>query len=104
MIKREDCRGCTDDYYNVPGNTFCKDGRCWNAKTGRMMTRYATGVWTRPTQKGAFTQVRKPSCYHQNGTAYYNELPNFVRLDQVVGSAAYVKRVERECAESSKEA
>lgn len=82
MIALESCRGCYDDHYNLPGNSG--DGRCWHAKTGRMVTRYAIGTWTVPTQPGAFREVRVPSCYHRTGEQYYDRLPDFVRVEDVV--------------------
>lgn len=86
MIPREACHGCYDDFYNQPGHAL--DGkRCWSAKSGKMMTRYAIGIHTMPATPGAFQQVRKPSCFKRNGTAYYNSLPDFVKLEDVIGSA-----------------
>lgn len=57
-----------------------------------MMTRYAIDTWTAPTQPGAFQKVRKPSCYHRQGTSYVNQLPSFVKLDQVIGHARAKKK------------
>lgn len=86
MISREACSGCHNDFYNIPGHAI--DGkRCWSAKDGKMMTRYQIGTHTMPASPGAFQQVRKPSCYHRNGSAYYNSLPDFVKLADVIGSA-----------------
>ena len=83
MIRLEQCRGCTDDFYNgrvnIGGGT-----RCWSAKDGRMGTRYRIGTWTAPTEKFAFTEVRVPSCYHSRGYAYYASLPDFVKREDVV--------------------
>lgn len=83
MISRDKCQGCYDDFYNNRTNI---DGgnRCWSAKTGRMVKRYAIGKWTQPTERFAFREVRLPSCYHQQQTAYYDRLPNFVKLTDVV--------------------
>ena len=83
MISREACRGCRDDYYNVPGNAL--DGnRCWSAKTSTMVTKYRIHYMTAPTQKGAFTKVRVPSCYHQvNSYVFYKELPSFVKASDL---------------------
>jgi hypothetical protein len=74
MIPREACAGCYDDFYNRP------ESRCWSAKTGKMVTRYAIHYLTEPTRKGAFTKVKKPSCYRQvNANVYYDSLPSFVK-------------------------
>lgn len=79
MIPREACRGCYDDFYNRP------ESRCWSAKDGRMMTRYKIHYLTAPTEKGAYTEVRKPSCYRTpNSFVYHNRLPDFVRLEDVI--------------------
>jgi hypothetical protein len=91
MIPREACSGCRDDFYNVPGNAI--DGkRCWSAKSGKIITRYATGVWTAPTEPGAFQQVTKPSCYNRDGTHYVNALPSFVKVEDVIGYSRAKKR------------
>ena len=93
MISREACNGCHDDFYNAAGNS--SDGRCWSAKTGKMITRYAIHFMTAPTQKGAFEKVRKPSCYHQvNQCGFYNELPSFVK-------ASDLRREKRSIAQSA---
>lgn len=83
MIRLEACRGCRDDFYNGRQNI---DGgtRCWSAKTGKMKTRYRTGISTMPTEKGAFTEVRVPSCYHQSGYAFSDRVPDFVRREDIV--------------------
>lgn len=94
MIPRNACHGCYDDHYNQPGNT-CVGDRCWSAKTGKMMTRYAIGIHTMPASPGAFHQVRKPSCFKRNGTAYYNSLPDFVKLSDVIGSAQNKRKAGR---------
>lgn len=79
MIPRDACHGCRDDFYNGRTNLDGSD-RCWSAKTGKMMTRYRIYYMTAPTQKGAFTKVRAPSCYHQvNNCVFYNSLPSFVK-------------------------
>ena len=83
MITRDECRGCEDDFYNVPGRTFDKSGRCWSAKDGTMKERYVTGTWTMPDSRGAFTEVLVPSCYHRKGSHYSDRLPNFVKAEDV---------------------
>lgn len=76
MIPVQSCSGCRDDFYNHRGDGL----RCWAAANGRMITRYRIHYMTAPTQKGAFTKVRAPSCYHQvNSCMFYNELPDFVK-------------------------
>jgi hypothetical protein len=82
MISLEQCSGCRDDFYN--GHNSLNVKRCWNAKTGRMVTRYRIGTWTRPTEPKAFTEVRVPSCFNQTGEHFYDRLPNFVKLEDVV--------------------
>ena len=95
MISREACRGCHDDFYNR------SDSRCWSAKTGKMLTRYQIHYRTAPTVKGAFTKVRKPSCYRQvNSYVYYNALPDFVKASDLNranrGSARAAEKGSRE--------
>lgn len=74
MITREQCHGCHDDFYNGNG------GRCWSACKGTMKTRYQLHYLQVPTAKGAYTKVRKPSCYYQiNAYVYHDTLPSFVK-------------------------
>jgi hypothetical protein len=80
MISAHACAGCREDFYNHRGD----GARCWSAKDGRMMTRYRIHYLTEPTQKGAFTKVRVPSCYRQvNRFVFYNELPDFVKASDL---------------------
>lgn len=60
------------------------DSRCWSAKSGRMRTRYAIHYMTAPTEPRAFAEVRKPSCYRQSALVFYDKLPDFVKLKDVV--------------------
>ena len=79
MIEREACHGCHDDFYNGP------DRRCWSAAKGTMMTLYQIHYLQAPTAPKAFTEVRKPSCYHQvNAGIFYKQLPHFVKMADVV--------------------
>ena len=78
MISRDKCIGCRDNFYNGP------DGRCWSAKTGKMQTRYRIYSHVRPTEPGAFTEMRRPSCYREKGAVYYDKLPDFVSVKDVV--------------------
>lgn len=82
-IKREQCSGCVDNFYN--GNNPLGVTRCWHAKDGKMVTRYRIGTWTRPDTKYAFTQMRVPSCYREKGYSFYTALPNFVKREDVIG-------------------
>jgi hypothetical protein len=78
MINREACSGCYDDFYNRG------DERCWSAKEGKMMTRYQIHYMQVPTAKGAYTKVRKPSCYRQvNASVFHNALPDFVKASDL---------------------
>jgi hypothetical protein len=79
MIPREACRGCYDDFYNKTDGA-----RCWSAKDGRMMTRYRIHFMTAPTEPGAFTKVKAPSCYRQvNSYVYRDALPSFVKASDL---------------------
>lgn len=71
------CNGCRDDFYNHRG---AEAGPCWLAKDAKIVTRYRIYYLTAPTQKGAFTKVRVPNCYHQaNNHVFYAKLPDFVK-------------------------
>ena len=82
MITLEQCRGCTDDFYNA-GNNPMGVQRCWSAATGEIVTRYAIGTWTMPASRGAFAEVEVPSCYRRKGEHYFRELPDFVKAEDV---------------------
>ena len=80
-MDKSHCAGCHDDVYNhgLGGAT-----ECWSLKSAEVLTRYAIGTWTAPTQPGAYTEVRKPSCYGRTGTHYHDRLPDFVRREDVI--------------------
>ena len=59
------------------------NGHCWSRDTGKVIVRYRIGTWTAPTEKGAFTKVRVPSCFHAQGFSFRNELPSFVRASDL---------------------
>lgn len=81
-IKREQCIGCHDNFYNTRGDGL----RCWLAKTGKIKTRYQLHYLQVPTAPGAYTQVRKPSCYRQvNHCVFHDTLPSFVKTSEVTG-------------------
>jgi hypothetical protein len=79
--KLEKCRGCRDDFYNDKNPMGVK--RCWGLKTAKMVTRFRIGTWTVPTQPFAFTEVRKLSCWHADGSHFYEKLPDFVKRSEV---------------------
>ncbi len=75
------CSGCRDDFYNRRGAAA---GPCWMAKDAKIVTRYRIYYLTAPTEKGAFTKVRVPNCYHQvNSHVFYEKLPDFVRASDL---------------------
>lgn len=87
MIERAQCLGCNDDFYNQPGNAGSGD-RCWSAESGVMKTRYRIGTWTAPTERKAFAEEQRPSCYRVKGAALYDKLPDFVKAEDVVRRGA----------------
>jgi hypothetical protein len=80
--KLKHCVGCRDDFYNDKNPMGVK--RCWGLKTAKMVTRYRTGTWTRPTEPGAFTECKVLNCYHQDGQHYIETLPDFVKRKDVI--------------------
>jgi len=75
--RKEYCRGCRDDYYNQPGNSF-NGTECWSLKSATVGTRYRIDWWTRPTVPGAFTKVTTNSCHYAPGRyALKDKLPVF---------------------------
>jgi hypothetical protein len=75
------CHGCRNDFYNHRG---VEAGPCWSAKDAEIVTRYRIHYMTAPTQKGAFTKVRVPNCYHEvNNGVFYHKLPDFVKASDL---------------------
>jgi hypothetical protein len=74
------CRGCTDDFYNHRSNS---EG-CWHFKTAKIVTRYRIGTWTLPGSPGAFTEVKVLSCRSEQGEHFYERLPDFVKMEDVI--------------------
>lgn len=85
MITIEQCRGCEDDFYNHKGRS--SSGRCWSAASGVVRTRFRLGTWTEPAAPRAFTEMEVPSCRREKGFHFYDKLPDFVRLEDVVRTA-----------------
>lgn len=74
MSKQDYCRGCRDDFYNDHNPLGVK--RCWSLKDAKVVKRWRIGTWTRPTQPGAFVEVKTLSCHHAPGQyAHYEQLP-----------------------------
>lgn len=65
--KLKHCRGCRDDYYNIPGNTFSGDC-CWSLETMKLIWRKAVPIDLRPPWN--MKAELKPSCYHRSGVIY----------------------------------
>lgn len=80
-MDQKHCLGCEDDFYNGKNPMGVK--QCWGLKTAKILTRYEIDTWTTPTQRGAFSEVKKPNCYHAKGQHYYEKLPSFVKPSDV---------------------
>lgn len=78
-MDKTNCRGCVDDVYN--GGLA---DECWSFKRAQIVTRYRTGIWTLPDSKGAFVEMRVPTCYRQKGYSFSDRLPDFVRAENVI--------------------
>lgn len=75
------CADCRNDFYNQPGNS--NTGQCWLLKSAKVVTRYKTPWWTRPTEPGAFTKVMTFNCHHEPGRFSFREtLPDFITADE----------------------
>lgn len=67
------CRGCRENYYNGQGAD-----ECWSLKSAKIVTRFRIDWWTRPTEPGAFTEVKTYQCHSAPGKyAHYEKLPTF---------------------------
>lgn len=74
------CSGCRNDRYNHCG-TCERPGidapvtskQCWSLKSAKLVTLYAIGTSVPMNIKSAYTKVKKPDCFHQNGTAFLTE-------------------------------
>lgn len=76
------CRGCRDDFYNDKNPLGVQ--RCWLLHDAKLVTRYRIGTWTEPGKPGAFTEVTVPNCYHADWQHFYEQLPSFVRAEDVI--------------------
>ena len=97
MNTDEKCRGCRDDFYNIDpaGSVLAVGGKCWHLAKATLVTRYRIGYWTEPTVPRAFTEVEVPNCYRQKGFAFYEKLPDFVKLSDVVRMTKAHAKAER---------
>ena len=73
------CAGCRDDFYNRN-----VQGGCWSRANAKLVTRYRTGIWNNPTEKGAFVEMQVPDCYRQQGYSFTERLPAFVKAEDVI--------------------
>jgi len=76
------CDGCHNDFYN--GNNPLGVKKCWSRGKAKAVTRYRIHMNMLPGAPRAFTEVRVWSCRHEQGFALYTELPDFVKLKDVV--------------------
>jgi hypothetical protein len=81
-MDKSKCIGCRDDFYNGKNPLGVKE--CWMLKSAELVTRFRIGTWTRPTEPGAFTKVKVPTCYSAKGYSYFTQLPDFVKRKDVV--------------------
>ena len=84
MKTSDHCRGCYCDRYNHPG--LCErpgidapvtSKKCWMLAKAKLVTRFAIGTNVPMNIRGAYRKVKVPDCYHQNGTAYINAIPDY---------------------------
>lgn len=67
------CKGCRENYYNGEGAS-----ECWSLKTAKVVKRWRLGWWTRPDERGAFTEVVTLNCHRAPGKyAHQETLPPF---------------------------
>lgn len=57
------CRGCLDDFYNQPGNTFAEGG-CWNRQDATMVKVRMIPIDMRPPYDKLPIETH-PSCYRR---------------------------------------
>jgi len=75
-MDKKHCSGCRNNFYNGNNNLGVKE--CWQLKSARLKKRYAIG-YNVPTYQENFYQVRKPSCYHSQGTVYVDSIKVYPR-------------------------
>lgn len=96
MGMREDdkvklCVGCRDDFYNHGGRGL-GGGRCWNLKGAKLVTRFRIHRDAMPAHHGSFEQMKVFACKNGEGWFYYEKLPDFVKLEDVINSPEWKKK------------
>jgi hypothetical protein len=82
MVTKDNCRGCRDDFYNDRNPLGVKE--CWMFKAAKLVDRYRTHRDAMPASKGAFAEVRVPSCFNQTGVYFVKTVPDFVKPEDIV--------------------
>lgn len=62
-IKKEQCNGCEDDFYNGHNDFGIKE--CWHFKSATLVMKKKVALDERPPHKQS--PIRLPSCFHQKG-------------------------------------
>ena len=57
------CHGCSNDYYNRPGNSTA--GQCWMLASAKLVERIRVGVWQNPPYEKR--PQRTLSCHSPDG-------------------------------------
>lgn len=57
------CKGCTDNYYNIPGNS---ENGCWLLENAKIVEKTRVGVWDNPPYKWMPEKI-----YHCNRPSGY---------------------------------
>lgn len=71
MIAKSACAGCRDDFYNGQS-----EKGCWSRESAEVITRWRIHYMTPVVEPGAFSEVKRPSCYSTpNSYVYFNKLP-----------------------------
>lgn len=71
------CSGCRDNFYN--GQNPYGVERCWHLESAKLMTRYMLSIHTPMNIRGAYTKVKRPSCYSCKGFVLLNEIPSYAK-------------------------
>jgi len=63
-MKKANCRGCVDDFYNKGNNPYGVV-ECWSFSTAQLVRRQRIGIWDTPPHTTPPEEL--PSCFRQKG-------------------------------------
>lgn len=77
-MKKADCIGCHDDFYNQPGNGY--KGQCWMFEPGKALeVRFYIHRDSPMGQRSNYKKETRPPCYHRQIGVYVDKIPDYAQ-------------------------